>query len=95
MTLPLLPWDAPQDTRHPQLVWRSKLDDRYLIEVHRTGTNNYTGKLVVFDHDRNNQEIFSMDIGLSHGAIFGPDIADVDEWRDKVLDFIDNNYNKQ
>ena len=93
MSQPLLSWDSPKGASHPRLVWRSKLDDRYLIEVHRA--DNYNGKLFVFDHNRNDQEIFSMDVGLSYGATFGPGVADVQEWQEKVLDFIDNTYNKQ
>ncbi|KKQ32205.1 MAG: hypothetical protein US45_C0025G0008 [Candidatus Nomurabacteria bacterium GW2011_GWA1_37_20] len=93
MSKPLLPWDSPEDTNHPQLVWRSKLDDRYLIEAHRIDNRN--GKIFAFDHNKNDQEIFSMDVGLSYGAMFGPDVADVQEWQEKVIDFIDNIYNKQ
>ncbi|OGD30034.1 hypothetical protein A2833_02935 [Candidatus Azambacteria bacterium RIFCSPHIGHO2_01_FULL_44_55] len=93
MSQPLLSWDSADDTVHPQLVWRNKLDNRYLIEVHRT--DGYSGKLYIFDHDKNDQEIFSLDVGLSYGATFGPDVADVQEWQEKALDFIDNTYNKQ
>ena len=93
MSQPLLPWDSPEDSDHPQLVWRSKLDRRFLIEVHRT--NSRSGKLFVFDHNKNDQEIFSTDIGFSYGATFGPDVIDIQEWENKVLDFIDNTYNKR
>ncbi|MBI4119112.1 MAG: hypothetical protein HY452_02520 [Parcubacteria group bacterium] len=93
MSQPILPWDSPEDTDHPQLVWRGKFDARYLIEVHRT--DGYNGKLFIFDHDKNDQEIFSVDVDLSYGARFGPDASDVDEWQEKALDFIDNIYKKQ
>ena len=93
MSQPLLPWDSLKSTNHPQLVWRSQLNDRYIIEMQRTG--GYSGKLFVFDHNQSDQEIFSVDVGLSYLAMFGPDMADVQEWQEKVLDLIDNTYNKQ
>ena len=93
MSQPLLPWDSPEDANYPQLVWRSKLDDIYLIEVRHT--NGCGGELFVFDQNNNDQEIFSMDVDLLYGAILGPDVDDVQEWQEKVLDFIDNTYNKQ
>ena len=90
MSQPLLPWES-EDTRHPQLVWRDKLDNRYLIEVRRIA--GYRGTLYVFDHQRDDQEIFCWEVGLSFGAWFGPaDTTDVQEWEEKVLDFIDNTY---
>lgn len=91
MTQPLVAWDA-ENEKHPQLVWRGKLDNRYLIEVHRT--DQYYGKLFVFDHDKNDQEIACWEVGLSYGAVFGPYIANIDDWQKKVLDFIDNTYGK-
>lgn len=86
---PLLSWET-KDNTHPQLVWRSKLDKRYLIEVQRT--DDYHGKLVIFDHEKNDQEIACWDVNLTYGAIFGPDVADIAEWQDKTIDFIDNAY---
>ncbi len=94
MSQPLLLWDSGDSEieNHPQLVWSSKLDNRYLLEVHRI--SDYHGKLFVFDHNKNDQEIACWDVGLSYGAIFGPDVADVNEWQEKVLNFIDNTYSK-
>ncbi len=91
MSQPLLPWDSLENS-HSNLVWRSKMDKRYLIEIRRTG--DYQGRLCIFDHIKNNREIASWDVNLSYGAMFGPDVADVDEWCEKIADFIDNTYNK-
>ena len=92
MSQPLLPWEK-EGADHPQLVWRSKLDDKFLIEVHRT--DNYSGTLYIFDHDKNDLGIASWDVMLSYGAMFGPDVADVEEWQKGVAVFIDTIYNKQ
>lgn len=83
---PLLPWGSTDD--HPHLVWRDTLDGRYLVEVQRTGP--YTGTLVVFDHDAGDRLIMETDVGLSYGALFGPDADDLAEWQEKVIKFIDS-----
>jgi len=92
MSQPLLPWES-ENINHPNLIWRAKLDNRYLAEVHRTDGSH--GKLLVFDHDKNDQEIACWEVSLSYGAICGPDVADVNEWEDKVQKFIDDTYSKQ
>lgn len=89
MTKPLVPWDS-EDATHPSLVWWNKFDNRYLAEVHRVA--DYLGELYVFDHDKKDKQIACWPVGLSYGAMFGPDIADVAEWEEKVIDFIDNTY---
>lgn len=94
MAEPLLPWNAADRGDYPALlVWRARLDTRYLVEVQRT--DDYHGKLLIFDHEREDQEIAHWDVGLSYGAVFGPDTADVQEWEEKVTDFIDHSYNPQ
>lgn len=93
MSKPLVPWNSPDETSHPQLVWRDKIDNRYLAEVRRISA--YEGKFCVFDHNQNDKEIASWKISLSYGAPFGPDIEDVLKWQEKIIDFIDNIYSKQ
>lgn len=90
LTRPLLPFDAPEDATHPDLVWQSILDDRFLVEVHRLSSHN--GTLHIFDHNKNDEEIFSHPVELAYGAMFGPDSGDVLAWQGIVLDFIDNSY---
>jgi hypothetical protein len=36
------------------------------------------------------EEIFSRQVGLMYNAQFGPDIADVADWKEIVVNFIDN-----
>lgn len=92
MLRPLVPWDS--DVAHALIVWRTKLDDRYLVEVQRDPTDGYKAQLVIFDHERNDEEIMCWDVGLSYGALFGPDVDDVSIWQDKVIDFVDTVYGK-
>ena len=88
MARPISPWDPPPDFFHNDLVWMTRLDGRYQIEVQRTGAR--TGNLLIFDHGDGDKELACFPVGLSYGAIFGPDVADVAEWQEKVIDFIDN-----
>lgn len=90
MATPLVPWDS--DSTHANLVWRSKLDNRYLIEVQRVG--DYTANLYIFDHEKDDKEIACWPVTLTYGARFGPDVDDVDDWMKKTEDFIDNTYPK-
>ena len=81
MSQPTLQWDSIEGTienikliywNHPEMVWWNKIDNRYLIEVTRIGTHrDNRGKLRLFDHDKNDTEIFSLDVGLYYGAICG------------------------
>ena len=93
MARPILPWNATDDADDQKLVWHSKLDNRYLIEVQRT--SSHKGALRVFDHQKRDKEIFSCNVSLLYGAPFGPDISDVADWQNKIVDFIDNTYSKQ
>lgn len=84
---PLANWDD-DDSSHPDLVWWSRLDGRYQVEVHRTGS--HSGVLLIFDHQDGDKLIHQEDVGLYYGAIFGPDFADVAEWQEKTIRVIDN-----
>ena len=86
MPKPLTPWNS----NHPKLVWRGKLDNRYLVEVQRTDRSS--GILCIFDHKKKNRLIASWKVALSYGAAFGPDVADVAEWTEKVEKFVKNAY---
>lgn len=92
MRKPLTAWD---DTPRPQwnfedcpdLVWGTVLDGRYQIEVQRI--EHYRGELCVFDHQDGNRLLKSWTVGLSYGALFGPDVDDVNDWQERVLEFVD------
>ncbi|OGY65837.1 MAG: hypothetical protein A3A16_02105 [Candidatus Harrisonbacteria bacterium RIFCSPLOWO2_01_FULL_44_18] len=89
---PLIPWDS-EDANHPKLIWRNKIDKRFLIEVRRAG--NYSAKLFIFDHQKNDRPIACWRVSLAYGAMFGPEVADVNEWQEKVVNFIDKAYLKR
>ncbi len=89
MANPLAVWDD-NHSAHPNLVWWSRLDHRFQIEVQRV--DNYAAKLIIFDHLNENAELLCEDVGLSYGALFGPDVSDVDEWQNRCMKFIDEEF---
>ncbi len=87
MSRPLTDWEGRPPTP-ASLVWRSKLDDRYLVEIQRV--NESTGNLCIFDHEDDDTLIHKETVGLSYGAAFGPDAADVNTWAEAAIDVVDN-----
>lgn len=86
---PKLAWGA-ENFIEVGLVWAATLDDRFQLEVRRTGERS--GELIVFDHQKEDKEIFAENVFLSYGAIFGADAGDVAMWQDLIADFVDNKY---
>ena len=90
MTEPVSKWDDTTPNYEAGVVWMAKLDARFLCEVVRTGEDTErAGYLRVFDNDKDLKCVFEETVGLSYGAQFGPDVADVADWEDKVLNFVD------
>jgi hypothetical protein len=69
------------------VVWNSKLDNRYNCEVKRI--SDYKGQLTVLDEE-NGELILNEEVGLSYGSMFGPDIADLQLWQDMIIKAVDN-----
>jgi hypothetical protein len=69
-----------------EVIWESNLDNRYDCKV--TRNLEYTGQLKVLDTETN-QVLLDEEVFLSHGAFFGPDVADVADWRDKIVKVVD------
>lgn len=68
------------------IVWQSKLDNKFQCEVVRL--TDRTGKLTVLDED-NSKVLLEQEVGLSYGAQFGPDIGDVAYWQDLCVNVVD------
>jgi hypothetical protein len=66
------------------VVWTSTLDRRYEVTVTRTG--DYRAEPTVSEGDL---VLHREAVGLSYGAIFGPDVADVADWRRIAVEFVD------
>ncbi|HUZ30473.1 MAG TPA: hypothetical protein VMU90_14595 [Solirubrobacteraceae bacterium] len=86
---PLAHWDA-QEARSPSagpLVWWSRLDARYQVEVQRTGDS--TARLAVFDHLDRDRLVGQQVVSLRAGAVFGPDVEDLADWQDAAAALVD------
>ncbi len=71
------------------IVWKNILDNKYRVEVERT--DSFSGELKIFDGvDEKAKVLYREKVTISYNAIFGPDVADVSLWEDKVINFIDS-----
>ena len=66
------------------VLWEAKLDDTYQCKTERTSKS--TGILKI---KQDKKVLFEKTVNLSYGALFGPDIADVREWEQICIDFVD------
>jgi hypothetical protein len=67
-------------------VWQSRLDDKYDVSVTQNDEDAYKGTLRVVE---NGDVLLEEPVGISYGAPFGPDVADVAEWQQRAAEFID------
>ena len=67
-------------------IWEAKLDERYDCFVERVDERN--GTLHVVDLEEN-KSLLDVSVGLSYGAMFGPDMGDVALWQDLCVNAVD------
>ena len=70
-----------------EVIFTAKLDKQYPVRVIRTGDR--TGRLEVYQDDEATEPLRTWDVSLGYGAIFGPDVLDVEEWHGIVAEYID------
>lgn len=83
---PIMRWDDERPFTD-EVVWWTRLDDRYLVEVRRV--LGYAGRLYMFDRIENDRLVHSEGVSLSYGARFGPDAGDVAYWQEIALGVAD------
>ncbi len=86
---PIAPYEDLQFEAE-NLVWQSRLDGRYQIEVQRIPKETHRGIFVIFDAQQDLKQIYAEDVPLMYGAQFGPDMSDVKSWMDKGCVVVDN-----
>mgnify|MGYP003348970809 FL=1 len=70
------------------LIWEATLDNgAYRCEVKRL--SHHKGQLTVVE-TATNELILNKEVGLSYGAQFGPDMADVAQWQEMIVEAVDN-----
>jgi hypothetical protein len=83
---PLSDWSDDGASIEP-VVYRSRLDKRFLVEVVRLADSS--AALRVFDHTEGDMLLLNEPTGLTFGAAFGADVADVVAWQHRVLEVVD------
>ncbi|MBB1055836.1 hypothetical protein G6020_00130 [Dietzia sp. B19] len=77
---PVMDWDSTEETDGDWVVWWSRLDGRYQVEVLRDPESSNRGTLTIYDHSDDDTVVNTLQVGLAYGAVFGPDIDDVRAW---------------
>lgn len=75
---------------HGALVWHGLVDSVFVCTVTQTGPA--VAELLVMAPDEH--ELLREEVGLAHGAAFGPDVADVAAWQRRCLEAIDEHLAK-
>lgn len=71
-----------------QTIWEATLDqNEYLCRV--TRTSDRMGRLTVVKKE-NGATLLDKQVGLSYGAVWGPDFEDVLDWQDMCMLAVDN-----
>ena len=83
----LASWEDNTGATDPQLIWWSRLDGRYQVEVQRSGERS--AMLVIFDHANQGALVHQENTELLYGARFGPDVQDVERWKERAVHVID------
>lgn len=85
---PLTGWDDEElsDDAAEWVVWCERLDGRYLVEV---VDDDNGARLRVYDHDEGETLVAEEAVVLSYGAVFGPDVGDIEVWRETAVRLVD------
>lgn len=69
-------------------VYRNTLDGGAWVLLVTAGDASYRGELTVSDRD--GTVVHQQGVAVSYGAPFGPDLADVENWKSIAVDVIDH-----
>lgn len=74
---PVMDWDSTEEIDGDWIVWGSRLDSRYQVEVIRDPEISSRATLTIYDHSDDDAVVHTLQMGLAYGAVFGPDVDDV------------------
>lgn len=86
---PVMDWDSTDVTDGDWIVWWSRLDKRYQVEVVRDPASSDLATLTIYDHANNQVKVHSEQVELAYGAAFGPGTGDVSHWRSIASEAVD------
>lgn len=70
-------------------VWHSTVDGgNWTVQV--WGRAPYQGRLLIWNQDNLTDPVLDEDVGLAYDAKFGPDVDDVDLWKERAIEVIDS-----
>lgn len=84
---PLAVWSDDQSSSEA-LVWWTRLDSQWQVEVQRTGP--YQAVLCIFDHANEDHLVHQEPVSLAYDAVVGPDMDDVMFWQEKAIGYVDS-----
>jgi hypothetical protein len=74
---------------HRGWVWLQRLDQRYACRVVRLDDpEQYLGRLQVTDM-RTGDNLLDVEVHMMYGAIYGPDVDDVNQWMEACCKAVD------
>lgn len=71
-------------------IWENDLGGKYKCSVSRI--NKRGGNLRIVE-TATGRELLNQDVGLMYGAMFGPDIDDVEKWQSICIAVVDKDKN--
>jgi hypothetical protein len=83
---PLADWDDDRSAPS-EVIWWSRLDDRYLAEARRLPARRI--QLVVFDHDRRDEVVRRTVVRMIGEPRYGPDPDDIYAWQRTAERWVD------
>lgn len=86
---PIMPWDSDASTDGDWVIWWSRLDGRYQVEVVRSADSADLAELRVYDHHSDDALLSAETVPVTAGAAFGPDHGDLVEWRTTAIAVVD------
>lgn len=71
-------------------IWKGQLDHKYDVTVDRLTSDK--GLFIIREAEN---ILFEQEVSLDYGAIFGPDVNDVQKWIEMSIDFVDTKMKSQ
>lgn len=82
-------WYSTQESDNKRIVRRSRLPDRYKVEDTQAPDNTGRTTLTINEQANNDAKVHTKQVGLAYGAVFGPDASDVNAWKARAVQVVE------